>query len=454
MQFLKAYAIPLKMLYFFINMQYYAFYNVRGNFATNQGISKNSFGQLFGVILLLCFFTNSLVATINDKFERPKLLIVTLLVSSCFCFEMFYLIPSGNSIYNKMFFWSIMLMYCLFSTGLPALLDRFAIEYLNNDENLDRRSYGRQRLFGTLGYLVVNYIVEYFCRPGTQYDFKYLSLITPFLTIPAILITLYTVKSYESSHSTHEIGNSWKELIKNSEYMFFIFIIFLNGVSRAAMTLYLGIFLQDVLKLQSYDISGLAAPLRYILKIFNQNPMSTTSLCGVVLEIIIMFYSSAIISFFGLYWPLLIAQFAQFIRFFGYFSLSPDNSHAFLFACLLETCKGINFGLTHSSAVLIANDLCPPHLKATSQMIYTGTFTGLAAFFAGQLFGNVFSTTIKKESSKQSLKGFSWFYMINMGITLLCIILFTAKYGIRDGKLKFGRQQDAQSVKKDKSLKN
>lgn len=438
---LAEWSIALKLLYFFVNFQYYSFYNYRPNFAESHNITKSLFGQMFGFILLLCFFTNSFIATLNDKFERSKLLICILLVLSCVSFELFYFLPD-----QKTYFWIIMLIYSLSSTGLPALLDKFAIEYLSKEPNLNPSTYGNQRLFGTLGYVLSNFVIESFVRPpGQPFNFETLQWIVPVVTIPAIITTLFVVKNYESSHPTRDIETGFFELIKNKEYMFFIFIIFLNGLSRAAMTLYLSIYLDKVLNLQPYSVDKsdnfLKRAFFFIFGKINDKPIATTSLAGVVFEITILFQSKRVISAFGLYWPLLFAQIAQFVRFLGYYALPYNNYHVFGYSCLLETCKGINFGLTHSSAVHIANKLCPRHLKSTSQMIYTGTFTALATFFAGQLFGSIFSKSVVGTTPSDKSQEFSLFFKTNMVLSIVCCGLFVIKYGFVDKALTIQRTE-------------
>lgn len=460
MDFLKSYSIPLKLLYFIINIQYYAFYYFRGNFASVEfHIEKDNFGQIFGIILAICFFTNSFIATLNDKFERPKFFMVCLLVISLICFEMFYFIPEAKD--HKWIFWGIMFMYSFFSTGLPALLDRFALEYLQRNPHTNVTTYGRQRLWGTVGYSIGNIMVESLCRKDTKFDFTNLKYYLPIVTVPAVLCTLWVVKSYgNQQRSTSDLEHSWSALLHNKEYVFFIFIIFLNGVTRAGMTIYLSIFLDEVLQLQSYDLSSkIPTFFANMINIFNNNPLSTTAMCGTILEILILFYSQNIVNSLGLYWPLLFAQIAQFARFAGYYILPYDHKHVFLYTCLFETIKGVNFGLTHSSGVQIANKLCPPHLKATSQMIYTGTFTGLASFFSGQIFGLLFSKTLKKKDApiEERVSSFQSFFIVNMGINLVCILLFTAKYGFIDKTLSFdafkdNRKKASQNQKKDEKV--
>lgn len=502
------YGIPLKMLYFFVNFWYFTFYNYRGNFADKYfSISKSSFGSCFGVILLLCFFTNSFIATLNDKFENPKLLIFILLGVSTLAFELFYFISKDN----KVMFWAILAVYSIFSTGMPALLDRFTIGYLSTRPDL---SYGTQRLFGTLGYLAVNLTVEGYIRPAGEFDFNPLKYFLPITAIPAFLIVFFVVKSYklraenkttakelkieqiednqqvdqcidgsqginqekigentdessdrkekvveikakENSKSKTSLALGWVELLKNSEYLFFIFIIFLNGLTRASMTIYLTVYLDTILKPPQAELAtNLIEKLK--LSVFSK-PFGTIATSAVIIEIVIMFSSKAIISTMGLYWPLLIAQIVQVGRFAGYVTLTyyckglDDDILGYkmllLIVAFLELCKGINFGLTHSSAVYIANELCQSHLKATSQMVYTGAFQGLSTFFAGLFFGYLFSKS-EGNKGKGDITEFRTFFMANIIISCFSCGLFLLKYGFFDGILWKRREVQSNEEKK------
>jgi len=124
------------------------------------------------------------------------------------------------------------------------------------------------------------------------------------------------------------------------------------------------------------------------------------------------------------------------LRFFCYYVLNHDSTNAFAYVCIFELMKGLNFGLTHASAVQIATMLCPAHLKTTSQMIYSGTFTGLASVFAGLIFGSVFKSKMEGSDVAARIGSFQMFYMINVFINVCCVVLFVVKYGMFDRTLR------------------
>lgn len=307
-------------------------------------------------------------------------------------------------------------------------------------------------MFGTLGYLVANLIIEKTITDRSakqvkgksgkvkkKYNFENLKYYQAITTFIAIGLSFFLISPGTAPQRRGELMRSWKELLSNKAYMFFILIILANGVTRAAMTLYLTLYLTDIIKLQGYNIpSSWPWFLTFPIQIFNDNPLATTAFFGVILEIVILYNSQKITNRFGLYWPLFFAQVFQLLRFFCYYTLNVDAFHAFLMVCLFELMKGLNFGLTHISAVQIATMLCPVHLKTTSQMIYSGTFTGLASVVAGVVFGRVFKEEemgATETDVGEKIRTFKLFYLNNLIINTLSVLFFACKYGMIDETL-------------------
>ncbi|KAM0685345.1 hypothetical protein COBT_003446 [Conglomerata obtusa] len=438
-----------KLLYFFINLQFYTLHQFRGNFVTDHfKFSKATYGTLLGVILFVTFFTNILIATANDKFNKQRACLIGLLCLSSVFFQLFY-VDAYINLFREMF-WINFLLYLMFNTSIPPLLDKITLEYLNRTPGTSSRTYGKQRLWGTIGYLIANLLVEMSISDKTneskikdkkkKYNFsglKYYQLIT---TTIAATLAFFLISPGNTVHRRNDILQSWKDLIKNKAYMFFILIILLNGITRASMTMYLTIYLTDIVKLKGYSLpSNWPVFITYPINLFNGNPLATAAFFGVILELVILYNSQYITGRFGLYWPLLFAQVFQLLRFVLYFGLNQDSTHAFAFVCMFELMKGLNFGLTHICAVQIATLLCPVHLKTTSQMIYSGTFTGLASALAGFIFGMIFKKdNLEKKDINvaDKLATFKLFYMFNIGINVLSVVLFVWKYGLVDRSLR------------------
>lgn len=440
----RRYLVTPKLLYFFINLQHYTLHKFRPLFVQDMfEISKSELGRGLGILLSITFFTNIFVATMNDKFGKPKMFIIGLLSMSCIFFQLFYL--DWYIRFVPFMFWINFFAYLATNTTIPALLDKLILDYLNKIPNVGAKTYGKQRIWGTVGYSLCTFIIEGVLKKNKEdsekYDYsnlKYYSVITTGISIVLVTYFINSIGSKSKGSRQDIMAGCW-ELVGNGEYLFFILIIFLNGLTRAGMTIYLSVYTKYILRIKPYELPvSWPTWFRSGVGIFNNLPFSTISVFEAILEITILFHSEMITQKIGLFWPLLLAQVAQLVRFISYLLLSHESSHVFVFCCLFELLKGINFGLTHSSGVQLAARMCPPHLKATSQMIYTGIFTAIGSAAAGLLFGSVFKEEEMSGSDvtmEQKIRSFKMFFTYNTIIAGITILLFFYKYGIKDGIL-------------------
>ncbi|EQB61458.1 major facilitator superfamily mfs1 protein [Vairimorpha apis BRL 01] len=301
-----------------------------------------------------------------------------------------------------------MLLYLGTNLCTTPLTDKIVLEYLSKIPNLGSKTYGTQRLWGTVGYAVCNYIVEFIVtdEKNEAVHFNNLRMYNVVIATMTVALCYYLITwdTQRIAQGRNDIWSSFKELITNYDYMFFIFIILLNGLTRASMTIFITVYWKDILKMKPYELplpGVMAAPIN----IFNKN---TTT------------------------------QGSQMLRFVFYWMLPYNYKHSYAVVCGIELLKGLNFGLTHCSAVHLATKLCPPHLKATSQMLYQGTFTGLGSVLAGVLCSFLFSGDVmkdKKSSRKSRAPIFKKFFLANMAFTALTLVLFFIAYGVVENVL-------------------
>lgn len=435
----RKYILSPKVLYFVLSIQFYTLHQFRSLFAKIEfHLDEAKLGVFMGIIYFLTFFTNLGVAALNDVFNRPKMLLMILITCSAIAFQFFYIkyfVAMG-----KITFLVVMFFYMAANTPIISILDRITLEYLTRIPGLGAKTYGRQRLFGTVGYLTANIFVEELIKSGDTYDFRVLRYFQFISTAVSLTIAFLLIKKGTRPPSSNQsIRRGFFQLLTSFNYMFFIGIILFNGICRASMTTYLSLFQKNYLLVKSYNIpKSIPAFLRYPMQMFNRNPFFTFSAAGVSFEIIIFFFSESLTGTFGLYWPLMFAQIASLIRFCAYSMLKPTTPHVFGLSCMFEFLKGVNFGFTHMVGVQLASLLCSPDIKATSQMFYNGTFVGLASMVSGLLFERVFKKVSMDDKNisnavKQSV--YIRFYVINIMLTIAAIVAFVIKYGIVDKKL-------------------
>lgn len=493
-----------KLLYFLINLQYYTLHQFRSAFAREKFMVSNSqYGKLTGIIMFITFFTNIAIGGYSDRRRNHRNVLLYLTLITAGLFALFYSSTLMDiSIYN---FWTVMLLYLVFNNPKQPLLDKIILDYLNNIPAAGPKSYGKQRLWGTIAYGAATYASEWCLTTAgsSEYNFNNLmhySVITTILAAGAIVLCIrpggrpaaaierdvpkelprgapaedgaanalsenpqaqpasqgQANQGQEGQISTRDSltevredsvaaegdtpgrsnRNEFITLLTDFEFLFFIFIMFSNAITRSAMSIYLNIYHREVLRLEPYDLpKSWPGPLRSLVDIFNSKPITTLTFFGISCEILVMFVSEGIINRMGLFWPLLLAQACAFVRFVAYYSLPHDSPHTYGLSCIFELIKGIYFGLAHISAVQIATRLAPAHLKATSQMIYQGTFNALGSLVSGLLFGIMFDAQLKGGEEDDKGGMFGYFFLLNSLLCMITILLYVYKYGLRDGVL-------------------
>lgn len=476
----EKYLLAPKILYFVLNMQYYTLHQFRPVLAMEKfSVGKSQYGKFSGIIMFITFFTNILIGFVSDRTRRPKGIMLFLTIITSVIFINLY-IPSfmNMSIYN---FWLMILLYLAFNNPKQPLLDKIMLDYLGK-MSAGPKVYGKQRLWGTIAYGAATFISEWCLLQGAEpkkgggfkYNFDNLiwyCLVTTVVSVLSIMFLITGGKTEEepkpefrentenqqknetsaepapqnasgTTHADRSVQNEYILLLKNKEFLFFIFIIFSNAITRSAMSLYLTSFHREVLKLKPYNMPDTwPSWITWLIGLINNKPISALTFFGIVFEILVMFISEPILNKLGFFWPLLLAQICSLVRFFAYYAISSDNPHAYGLSCIFEFIKGIYFGLAHISSVQIATRLAPPHLKATSQMIYQGTFNALGSLIGGYVFGKMFDSVLKNNKGSGEEDVFRQIFMINGLVSFVTILIYFYKYGIRDRVL-FNREAE------------
>lgn len=431
-----------KLIYFFVYLQYYTLHQFRSVFAQELfDVDNGTLGTYLGTLLCLIFFTNIFVGAMNDKFGRSNIFILVALLMTGGFFQLFFVGPYMNTFSGM--FWVNMFCYLAFNNGIPPLLDKAILDYLNRIPEAGARAYGRQKLYGTAAYALSSTLIERSIKTTSSsdkitYSFGPLRVYSVITTALAGVTVFFLLKSSSGSSrgARQDILAGCKELLRNSSYSFFIFIIFLNGITRQVLSIYQTVYFSQVLQLKPYKLpASWPAWVQAVVNVFNRSPVGTTTQCGMLFEVVLLFYSPKITQKMGLVWPILISQLFQVFRVFCYFILNHTNEHVFMYSCLIELTRGVYFGLLSPAAVQMATNLCPPHLKSTSQMIYQGTFTALGAFAGGHIFGKLFdkaALSSKDVPLETKVADFSRFFLVNTCFAAVTTALFVYKYLIMD----------------------
>lgn len=437
--------IKPKLIYLIINLHFYGFHQIRSAFAKEKfKVPDQQYGKMTGYTQFITFITNIFIGNICDKRKNYKNMLLFLIVASTAVFLQFYI--NGLENLDKSIFWGIMLLYMIFNNPKQPLTDKIMISYLEKESIYGSKVYGRQRLWGTFSLSIATYFCEWLCKESNGIlNFNNLIGYNIVTTVLAYLLITFAVQNKkpdenvveekpveEIKNTVNRTGNVF-QLLKNWEFMFFILIIFSNAITRSALTIYLNIFHKEILNIQPYDLpKSLPLGSNSILSVLNNNPIATLTTFGIVLEVAVLFFSEQIIDRLGYFWPLIIAQLVSIIRFLAYYLIPSTSKHVYGLSCIFELLRGVYFGLIHISSVHIAPGLAPSHLKATSQMIYQGTFSALGSLVSGYIFGDMFKDKISDSSILEREAVYKQIFLINTIISCITILVCFIKYGIKD----------------------
>lgn len=438
----QRFLIVPKLLYFFLAVAFYVFHQFRSQFIVDRyNMEKDKLGLLMGIPQTLSFFTSIWIGSMNDRSGKQKMILVSLLMLSSVFFQAFFM---SNDL---LLFWiNFSFYFCLLSATIP-LLDKVMMDYVSDIPEMGPKSLGSQRVWSTFGYLATNYAVEHIITTKGQkeYDYSNMKYFNFFaVSIAGVLLYLF-VKNLPRRATGDDYSSSLKALLNNFDYLYFIFIILLCGISRAFMTNYLGFYYSKVLMFNDQkNTLNLFWPLSLIADKAFEHKQSTSTFFGVALEIIIFFNSSRITDRMGLFWPILLSQVFQTFRFLSYCFLSHQNPNSFTVCCLIELLKGANYALIHTSALQLANSFCPPYLRTTSQLFYNGVFVALSTVISGFSFMPFFSkgSDDVEKCYSEFQQAFKW----NTILSIAGIVFFVYRYGLRENLL-FSRANAERKMK-------
>lgn len=456
-----------KAIYLIVNLQFYGFHKLRSAFAKEKfNISTEEYGKFTGYTQFITFFTGIIIGNITDKTKKYHSSLFMMIALSTFVFLFFY-INSITSLHPSVF-WIILLFYCILNNPKQPLLDKIMIEYLDKNSEIGSKIYGKQRLWGTFALPMATYISEWCIKTGgDSSNFNNLIHYNVLATILALITAVFFFYSIKRSDQEQNLQNTqsqrpesqnsnrtrirgtFVELLTNSEFMFFFLIIFLNSISRSALTIYLELFHSEILQISPRPVpENWNSILRTVLRHLYNNPVSTIATAGVVFEVIILFSSDYILVALGHFLPLILAQIISLVRFFAYYLISPSNPYVFELSCGIELLRGVYFGLIHVSSVYIATKMAPPHLRTTSQMIYQGTFGALGFLISGQIFGGMFQSKLEQElAAEEKTSIYRQIFLINIIISSISIGACMIKYGLFDRVL-FNKEAEKKKLSK------
>ena len=388
--------IAPKVLYFTMNLAYYSCYTFRAKYLNQQqGIETKEYGLIAAVLSLVVFFAGFFWSFLSDKMGNSKSILIWSALISAAVFQCF--IPKFGNLKIPLAT-LVSGAYIFFTSAFIPLLDAFVMNMLSSKKGMTKDMYGRQRMFGTIGYAVIAIVVSYlplfptinifivvlsvlfagcvyFMIDAPEKKIKYdiessKEIISTSVTKPdkahsksASVSTLNEIDMKQDVKPVQKSGGLTK-LLTNPNFLFLLLVVFMNGLARAVMTHFLEPIQRNVYKTPA-SATGFSAA------------------SGVALEVGVFFFSKDLLAYLGVRRMLLISQTAMVCRICCYAFLPRSFPGSSYIPIVYELFKGLSFGFMQSASDIWVTEITTPDTKAVGQAIYTGVFSGIAAFAAG-----------------------------------------------------------------------
>jgi PPP family 3-phenylpropionic acid transporter len=337
-----------KMQYFFVFMAFGGltfanlYFQSIGFSGTQIGLI-GSFGTAIGLVALPVW------GLLSDVFQSRKRILMIMMASSSIIMFSFTLSESFYVIA------ALTVASSLFPMG--ASMDANTLVYLGDNAS----SYGKFRVWGSIGYAVANLIVGYFLQKTTYVNLYYVYVIFMIVTLlltstmPEIKVTL------KKEEEEKKISSHLKDMLSNKTFIVFLLVVFLAQFALLAAEFYFAIYLKSI-----------EAPASIIGIAFTLAGLS---------EIPVFIYSSKLIKKFGAKKLMVFSLVVLTIRIFLYSVFK--NPYMVL---PLQLLCGLDFAPFFAAAINFVNDLAPNKLKSTAQSIFAIVGGNLASI-AGALIG-------------------------------------------------------------------
>jgi len=322
-------------------------------FYRSVGLNSEQIGILGAVRPFINSFGGPLLGFIADKSHQHKVMLWGgILLSVLVRFLMLF----ANGDFSLIC--ACLIISEFVGSAVTPLLDNSVLEILGSERVT---SYGKQRMFGALGWglaaLIVGLLVSHF---NNQSIFFVSNLVVGLMFFGAIA----KFPMAESSKSSVKWGSIFKIFFYSIDTTLFFLIIFIMGLAVGIYFNFLFIFLKEL---------GAGSLLMGVVLMVNSASDITFFVC-----------SGTIIGKLGSRNVLHICLVAYALRIFSY-SVIPSA----WYVLPGELLQGFTWGLAWSAAVIYATHISPPGLRATTQGLVGGVVglgNGFGALVGGFLY--------------------------------------------------------------------
>lgn len=371
--FEKRWLLIPKLTYLLMNFAIYCLYTYRRDFLVSyMGISHDT---VVGAAVAICTFGGGLFwASVADKTGMYKTPLIICSIASCLSFFALYFFNPGTpfKLVGATFWFG---WYAFFQSAFQPLCDNMTLRRVP-----DRTTYGRQKLFGSVAFAIITPVTTIVCGKSDRWYLLFPAMLifnSAFVVFSLIFLrdpkpiaeeSALVIAPAEKKKAVGVVG-----LFRIPRFFFAITIIFMIGLVRGIFSIFYSKFHKSLLHLK----------LEY---------SCASTVCGVLLEIVVFFFAGGIVTRFGVERCLLGSLVIGLVRIAAYLVLSLFVESGVLrsdvypnllgvIVCSIELLKGAIFGVTHVAAVQSIMVETPKELHSTAQAIYAGCYNNLAQFF-------------------------------------------------------------------------
>ncbi len=305
------------------------------------------------------------------------------------------------------------------SSALFPLLDHTIYVKLNKDERFSPESFGRLRLWGTVGQGLAGFFSGQLKDVYKGYGAVFgLSFVLSLMFLMAVSLGIDSEEEGKERKEEKKTKGSasWGLAVKKLmglEFICFLFVVLAASYSRSIVGNYLMRYLVTYLGIK-------------------QNKSSFLLLVRTIPEILCFFFTKNLLQILGVTKLLFLAQLAGLIRVATYAWLPKSFTWA---PFVVESLRGANNAFLYASGVRLAYELAPTESQAISQGFFHGIFGNLTTGLAG-IIGTIIGLVVKSNNpSVGEAEIFRVNFQISALASVLGLLIFLAFYLVSKDKL-------------------
>jgi len=340
----------------------------------NKGFTAAAIGIFLGFYEVAGILGPLFYGWIAEKIGRYRLLMLGLSVSVG---GILFLLGLSSSLICAGAF---LALFGFFYRPIPSLQDALASRMIPDPAV----NYGRVRIWGSIGFVVVSIGVQlsgFLDIPGTFKIILLFSIISGLL----FLSTLSLPETEKAEHQESKTGKRETDSLFYGLHLPFYAVLISAFFIKMGLTGYYSFF--SLFLLDSYGIHS----------------VSGIWAIGALAEIPMILYGSKLVTRFGSAAALMLALAGAAARMFVYASGAP-----LLIILSAQILHAFSFGLIHITVVSVINHTVPAERKAFAMSLYGGIGFGLAGFIGSSLNGMILDS-----------RGFSVMFLFSGLVTLI-----------------------------------